>query len=379
MKKSKGISRDIDLTENNIFGNGVSEILGESKYSPNTLPWNSNGQLKNNSNHDKEYIDDYTFTVTFNADGSITTFNDSWYSTKYINNNTYTNNNIIKYIQKEIHLPSDNIYKLYEYIDLYDVHIDLNKITIDIDYINDMITYKMSNDIEYTSSSYSSDTFSIRSTNMLYDITPEIFKSIKLTEDEMYDRCMITGYGMDLKLKHMKKEYFRKGLEYLKNKKRRKHNNYFICSNCNNRYHELFRRLHSSVCPECYAKLTQSTNHNKKLTKVPTCNDLHSNISRKRYRLDYHKRNILDDQQNIEFSDNTKSIDFFRQPIYSDRGVYFLRIPRRSHELQVDLKTNVISDDDSNEIRQSSFKPELRYNIKNDKYNYAKYHLMWQS
>ena len=181
---------------------------------------------------------------------------------------------------------------------------------------------------------------------------------------ELSGRKIICGGGDELKLKYEKYFYliklrailneFDSCMETKGNKSTTD-----LCKKCGKPiYNKVpFSKYYSTYCHECkiYGLFNEPNSRFDRVYRDDT---------------DFHNQEILGDilynfeDQQVDgyYEDHDRSIDYYHQPIYDDRGLHILRPPLRSQELNVNLSTGEFMDEEDIPRRERFFsKPDLRY------------------
>lgn len=376
--KSKGIDGDIDLTENGTFRRGVCSPLTMDELKPAKLPWDRNGKYANKISYD---LDSYERL---------------WLDTSY--------EGIVEIINNDLVFDGDGI----EYDDQYDqvaevlrrmqkkriervrestdpemlrllnldrIHIKDGRVIHDTDsrYVRN-VGWKPGKTWALASLTYSSTTGSISlnnttSSTSLYntasisardgdDITPTIFGTTRLTEDEWKGRTLITGRGDELCRKLDLYAYISVVRDMLESHQSVK-NRRSTCECCGKQFVYTPKwggKL--SICQTCaFAEELKLTLDHFAVYRQHACMKDFVKQDMSAEKFDKHHSFAEMDQSSWASCREDKTIDYFFQEVYRDRGIHLLRRPRNSHELRVNLDNGEYADEEDY-VRGSS---ELTY------------------
>lgn len=385
MELSSGIPRDIDLTERGNFRDGAPNLLHQKEYRHGELPWYSNGKLKNPygiihrnihiSNIDNDDIM-WNDTITFDYDSTFMEMVSSEEDLIQILplkmkgefEVTEDPSSLIPYIQKaNVFIRGDSIIASSLFMAKFKDYED-----DEIDYIDDREIYQYlnfsvsgSNSTSWRTSinnqifnTYSSSSTLIKDFKHLkFDLTPGIFKDVHLSSKELSGKKLICGKGDELRLKLQKAKYLQEVQRLIDKYKKPDKYVFTECEECGRRFiNGIFGYRWQKVCPEC--KLKQSIynlNYNSKLYHFDrkSFHDFHAEIMRGRGFKTF-------DDQDGQMSHQLDTIDYFRHCRYDDRGRFLVQLPRRSHELEIELESGLFEDDEPDENRRFG-KPTLYF------------------
>ena len=351
---SKGISPDVDLTVRGDFRNGARPMLPDLEMRTGELPWDKTGKLKLPVSTYSEYNVDaswawnssdqfWTLFSTLTLDGLIVdgcndNFNCDIYELEM--SEGYSGDYVNMAIEQFKETGDARL------LVLLPGKLELSKGRLR--YSNNGGLSVSNNVIYYPQSSYgwsSNTTGSFNSTtaqsttSMLsiavdnrMDITPTEFGAVTLTKDEL-NGDMIVGRAGEVADKIRLRRYVQQIKPYI---------------NYRNRNRNALPK--QSIPKAAVDRQTKSANILRTLRK---------NEYAPKY-VAYNKSQIeplqfmyeADGQSEWYKDREDKTIDYFFQPVYSDRGRHLLHRPRNSHELQVDLSGQELSEDNF-PIRQS--------------------------
>lgn len=398
MEVSKGIPNDIDLTEDEVFADGVGDILQDRKLVAGELPWDHNGIALPHNYRAQATGHFVESTFDFEIDDMYTIFSDTD-AIRILNTEIEYDDDFMDGISlKSYHEYMDRITKKYPvtedpasiipYFKYFDIRISANGVSA---FPRSIRSYKK--DLTYspyaargfdkfmwTPDSTSSDFAYINQTMIssssrfittpLYAISnrmdnaiillPDSYKSVQLSDEELNGEVLICGTGEELKLKVKKYNFIQEVKELIK-----KYGNHETpwseerCRICGRTYiNGLFGDDDKdSLCQECRETVLDFNHSMIHYTSAINFCDFSSVTMRGK---PVGLLSDIDDQ-----SDNTSdTIDFFRQPSYTDRGLYIIRFPRDSHELTIDIKTGLSAEDEDEDNiirRRGRHKPKLTY------------------
>ena len=383
MAKSAGVSRDIDLTERGDFRDGVEDILTFCTYTPGILPWDSDGTIKNNKRERVHYWRQtgdglfHSIDIWNNADlvDFITTDDDGdgiwWTMTAKYNVSSSRTVHVKSRQQVTIHSVDD----LIPYMDRHILYIENGSVYAktkqDLFYHKPKFTQSQSSKA-YTWSELSNNTsiihiennalcdnsgvtFMLCTDNDIIELVLEGLESVKLTPKEIDDRVFLCGRADEVSKKILKKKYLKEAQAIidLYQPKERKHN---TCKNCGREFPiGIFGTTESIVlCAKC-ALHDFMNMHPKSDSAISSIKN--RSLGDEEMRGDGFKSFALHDDQSLTDSD---TIDYYHQTRYADRGVFLLRAPRGSFELETELSDNLTLEnpDDEDEVPRWSREPE---------------------
>lgn len=378
---SKGIPPSIDLTDGGVFQDGKYNSNLVLDQIPNILPWSDDGEIRDITCRRRSIM-----------------FRNIREEYENIVNNGF-NSAIADSIHREMELlekhmlSDDNVENdIMDKCSHFNFYIDNDKVfctakSITSHRMDDDISYSISNTKIFTST-YSSSwhrytvntinsdmttsvTYRTNNKTSTYnkmldserlDVTPSEFRGVKLTKEELNDEVLITSQDPNtLYLKIKKLIFLKKVKTILESEEYKKYNGAIEshCKCCNKPIVRIYKNNqygdNSMYCATC--KVEQGE------MKLKPGRDPWDTIGRRSYGcndfIDMHNDITL--ASTIEHVSCIQGDDYFEQHCYSDGGIYLIRIPRDSHELQVSLIDKEFDSDDTDEIRRRLSEPDLIY------------------
>lgn len=395
--RSKGISSDIDLTDGNVFRHGARPVLEEDSLDHATLPWDSDGKEKPRISINTNGYYSRTWSMTNIAlENALTVIDDDYFYEAYEANIDFSsiygtlNNPRERYDDYAVEEAIERAFnrrveRVRNSTDPETIRIfNLDKIYIRNGrvfhkheagapslitmpmyskrqwYNNFIYETAIDSQIWMDNITTSSSKISTITINTGTDITPLYFGSTELTEDEYSGRTMIVGRGDELKRKLALYDYVSVVYEMLQNHSTIE-NERLVCEDCLRPYIRTPNHGSKSLCPYCSLamELTMSLDQltvRKKFSSMSVCEFMRAPLhddDQDKYQsfADY-------DQSDWAKEREDKTIDYFFQEVYEDRGVHLIRRPRNSHELRVNISNGEYQDEEEEFSRNSA---ELTY------------------
>lgn len=367
---SKGISADIDLTGDRMFSEGVRPLVAENLVKPGELPWTKDGRRRRQDRYrcreveheiDREVIQwildnvdmsdaieitsDYDAAVYYDSTNSTSTSGDTpqyWIS---VNTPGVDDISLQERTLKKIAATETKIIEEFRQtgnIDLLDKLPNTLRIR-EGQLIYESVTsswskYRM-NEYESYTNTMSFYTYSTNTTSSWKSVTSrrpiqypidaggqvitpyEFNATVKLTREEL-NGALICGRVADIADKIPLRNFMQKVQAYLD--VRAKHDHHDLTAIGPRYTGELKMNRHAhSLIDQLYRVLGDPL-------KLVTKTHMYSFADQS----DWYKRR------------KDKTIDFFFQPVYEDRGLSLIRRPRNSHELRVDLEDRPFIEED---------------------------------
>lgn len=349
-KKSKGIQSDIDLTENSDFKHGVYDTMDSEYRYPGILPWTSDGILIENHVSRKEFYNRFDFnfdTIQSTLNMYVTRNTNNSSTTTYFFNNSYQFDFMdVEDVGSPIILEElDDYHGEEEYprwlFNLKDEGLDIciyNNELVSMEYMYGNKTYSDFDISWSTSTSYLNyDSIKFDSSVAYRIISPRDLVNIRLSNAELTGRVVITGSTPEeFRLKYRKYLFLNKISKLLswKSGKIISSNNGIkleTCERCGKQFLN-FEKNYSKLCSDCTEKELYSFNHSP--ARLQDMVDIHNHHMKFRDNYDY-----IDDQGEYSGIINDKSIDYFVQSVYRDRGLSIIRNTQRGavDELYIDI------------------------------------------
>lgn len=376
MELSSGIPRDIDLTERGSFRQGAPDLLHHVEYKHGELPWYSDGKLKNpygiihrsryfnNITDDDLSWDDVSIEDNIISNMELVTSDNDLFQVLPLKIDeefeiTEDPKSLIPYIKNSnIYIYGDSVIasSLFKarFKDYEDDVIDYADATdfyqyLDFSVAGSSSTSWRTNISNQIFNTYSSSTLISDFKNLKFNLTPEVFRSVHLSKKELSGKKLICGKGDELKLKLRKMQYLEEVRKLLIEYKTPDSYTSTRCTECGRIFvNNILGYKWHGICPECQMnKSIYYLNHNSRLNHFDrkSFHDFHGEIMRG-------KGFKIFDNEDGQLSKSLDTIDYYRQCRYDDRGRFLVQLPRRSHELEVELESGLIEDDEPDENRR---------------------------